>query len=201
MSPTRFERAVEALDAANRADPNRLPFEGGDAPKEWVHAELATRWVRRLVDEPSEALLLAARGHHLRRWLLPRRSYPDGRSGYLAWRRELQERHARDTGEILKDAGYGDDAIGRVAALIRKRGLGRDPEVQALEDALCLVFVETQLADFAPRHDPDKVVSILAGSLRKMSRAGREAAAALELAPEARALLERAAEGLERDGP
>ena len=128
----------------------------------------------------------------MRRWQLPRSEYPDGRVGYLQWRRELQERHARETGAILSEAGYDAALAERVGDLILKRGLGRDPEAQALEDALCLVFVETQLADFAPRHPEDKVIDILAKSLRKMSPAGRAVAADLTLSDAARALLERA---------
>ncbi len=185
------------IDARNAEDPNRLEHRGESQPKEALHAALATRWVETLIDEPSEALLLAARGHHLRRWQLPRSDYPEGRVGYLQWRRELQERHARETSAIVAEAGYDAATAARVSDLILKRGLGRDPEVQALEDALCLVFVETQLAAFAPRHAEDKVVEILVKSLRKMSPAGRAAAGDLALDADARALLERAVAALE----
>jgi hypothetical protein len=187
----RFQRAIAAIDAANAADPNTIEVEGKPRPKELAHAEMVSGWIERLVVEPDEALLLAARAHHLRRWMVPRAQFPAGLAGYHRWRRELQRRHAEETGRILAEAGYDRDAIERVAAIIQKRDLGRDPQVQALEDALCLVFMQTQLAEFAAAHSADKVAHVVGSTVRKMSPAGREAAAGLELAaPLRRVLLE-----------
>ena len=194
-----FERAIAAIDAANAEDPNALSYAGESRPKELLHSELVWRWVRQLQPDPSEALLLAARAHHLRRWQLPRSDYPEGRVGYLRWRKELQLRHARETGEILRTAGYDDELAKRVGDIIRKRGLGRDAEVQTLEDALCLVFVETQLGDFATKHPDEKVVDILMKSLKKMSERGREAARAIALSAAERGLLARAVAALSAD--
>jgi hypothetical protein len=191
-----FAAAISAIDAANAEDPNSLDSAGESRPKELVHAELATRWVHALQPDPSEALLLAARAHHLRRWRLPRSEYPEGRAGYHRWRTELQERHARGAGELLRAAGYTDAMVQRVGDIIRKRALARDPEVQTLEDALCLVFLETQFAAFAARHPEEKVVDILRKSLKKMSGQGREAANSLAFSATERRLLARALEAL-----
>ncbi len=178
MNAGRFERAIAAIDAANADDPNRIVARGAERPKELAHAELATEWVQRLRPDASEELLLAARAHHLRRWSIPRSSYPEGRSGYLRWRRELQKQHAADIGRILSAEGYDEDAIARVQDIVQKRRLATDPEVQAFEDALCLVFLETQLNDFAERY-ADKADDVLAKTMDKMSDAGRSLAAAL----------------------
>jgi hypothetical protein len=94
VNDDRFARAVTAIDRANADDPNRIMVRGEIQPKELAHSELATEWVRRLDAEPSEALLLAVRAHHIRRWMIPRSSYPTGRSGYLRWRRALHQLHA-----------------------------------------------------------------------------------------------------------
>ena len=188
----RFERAIAAIDAANAGDPETLTLHGKTVAKEQTHAEMATRWVERLRPNPSEALLLAARAHHVRRWERPRKDYPEGRHGYLRWRRDLQEFHAEIAGGILRDEGYDEAAVDRVGAIIRKRGLGRDPEVQALEDALSLVFLETQLHQFSPEHDEAKVVEILRKTWRKMSPAAQQAALTFEFAPEDRRLIEAA---------
>jgi hypothetical protein len=177
----RFDRAVAAIDRANADDPNVLVVAGVERPKELAHAKMATAWVQRLAPAASEPLLLAARGHHLRRWAVPRASFPAGRAGYLRWRREQHRRHADELAAILTDCGYDDATISRVASIVRKEGLGRDPEVQALEDALCLVFLETQLGDVAARLDHDKLVDVLAKTAKKMSPAGLEAAASLPL--------------------
>ncbi len=100
--------------------------------------------------------------------------------------------HAETVGDILREAGYDEGTVDRVGAIIRKRGLGRDEDVQAFEDALSLVFLETQLHEFSPEHDEAKVVDILRKTWRKMSAAAREAALAFDFAPEDRRLIEAA---------
>jgi len=74
---------------------------------------------------------------------------------------------------------------------VRKRGLGKDPEVQTLEDALCLVFLETQFHDLAARLEPDTLDGVVDKTLKKMSPAAIARVADLDLTPEDRALLTR----------
>lgn len=195
MDEGRFSRAIEAIDAANGDDPNRIVVRGEQKPKELAHAELVSAWVLRLTPDASEELRLAARAHHLRRWTIPRSSHPEGRAGYLKWRKVLHEQHAQDVAGILDDVGYDATAIARVQDLVRKRGLGKDPEVQVLEDALCLVFLETQLAELAARTDPEKMVGIVQKTAKKMSAPAIELVSELDLAADDRALLERALAG------
>ncbi|HEX6311415.1 MAG TPA: DUF4202 domain-containing protein [Acidimicrobiia bacterium] len=190
--PERFERAVAAIDAANADDPNRISVRGKEAPKELAHAELVTGWIERLRPDAPEELLLAARAHHVRRWEIPRGSYPDGRSGYLRWRRALHDLHARVVGELLAAAGYDREAIARVQAIVRKRGLPGDADVQALEDALCLVFLETQFGALAARLDAEKMDAVVAKTVAKMSADGLRLARTLDLGGNERAALERA---------
>jgi len=185
----RFTRAIAAIDAANADDPNLVTVRGRTGPKEVLHAELVTEWVQRLATDPSDALLLAARGHHFRRWTVPRSSAPAGRAGYLRWRKSLQEQQASELGALLVTVGYENDVIGRVQTLVRKVGLEHDRDVQALEDALCLVFLETQLADVAPRLEPETAQRVLLRTARKMSAAARTAIAELPLDPAAREAL------------
>ncbi len=191
MDEDRFDRAVGVVDAANAGDPNQIVVCGETRPKELAHAQLVTDWVRRLAPEPSEALLLAARAHHLRRWTISRSAYPVGRAGYLRWRRALHEQHALEVAEILEEVGYDHATIKRVQDIVRKRGLGDDPEVQVLEDALCLVFIETQLRDLARRVEPAKIAGILEKTTRKMSERAVELALGLDIEANERALLER----------
>ena len=188
----RLGRALAAIDAANADDPHRIRARGEDRPKELAHAELVSEWVEKLHPEPSELLRLAARAHHIRRWQIPRGDYPEGRKGYLRWRRALQAFHASEVGAILQGAGYDDASIARVQELVQKRGMGRDPEVQALEDALCLVFLETQFHDLAARLPEDKLLDVTCKTLRKMSPEAIARARALSLDSADAALLERA---------
>jgi Domain of unknown function (DUF4202) len=185
----RLTRAVAAIDAANADDPNQIVVGGERRPKELAHAELVTNWVRRLDADADEALLLAARAHHLRRWSIPRASYPAGRAGYLKWRRTLQDQHAREVAEILEAVGYDAATIARVQELVHKRGLGRDPDVQVLEDALCLVFIETQLHDLVERIEPEKLADIVEKTAKKMSPRALELALGLDIEADDLALL------------
>jgi hypothetical protein len=146
-----------------------------------------------LAPDCSDEQLIAARAHHLRRWALPRDDYPRDRAGYLRWRTALRRRHADDVAAIMREAGYDDAAVERVQAIVRKQGLGRDPEVQVHEDALCLVFLQTQLDDLAAKiGDEDKMLAILRKTAGKMSPAALAAAEALPLTPAGAALLGRA---------
>ena len=192
--PERFRRALLAIDAANADDPNTIVVRGETRPKEQAHAELAVEWVRRLVPDASDALLLAARAHHVRRWDIPRSSEPDGRAGYLKWKRRLQQHHADVAGRVLAEVGVDEATIERVQALVRKERLRADPEVQALEDALCLVFVETQFGDLAAQLGDDHMVDVVAKTIRKMSASALDAVGALGLDTRAMSIIARALE-------
>jgi hypothetical protein len=195
-TPDRLTAALAAIDAANADDPHTILVNGLEQPKELAHAVMMTRWVRRLSPDCSDAQLVAARAHHLRRWTIPRDDYPRDRAGYLRWRSALRRQHADDVAAIMHRAGYGDDDVGRVQAIIRKQGLGRDPEVQVHEDALCLVFLETQFDALAAQlADDDKMVDILRKTARKMSPEGLAAAGELPLSAEGAELLGRAVAG------
>lgn len=187
---TRFDQAVAAIDAANADDPTQIDVRGHAEPLALAHGRLATGWVLHLRADAPESVLLAARAHHLRRWEVPRATYPDGRAGYLRWRRDQKSRHAADVASILATAGYEPAEITRVQALIRRDGLGSDPDTQLVEDAACLVFVETQLLSTAAMLDDDAhMVSVLHKTAKKMSPAAIAAIGQVPLSPEGRAIL------------
>lgn len=188
----RYNQAIARIDAANASDPNELMVRGRPRPKALGEAELASEWLEHLRPDASEAVRLATRAHHVRRWEVPRSSYPDGRAGYLRWRRDLHERHAGLVADILRAEGYETTTIGRVQDIVRKRDLARDPEVQTFEDVLCLVFLETQFGELAGRLDEDKMVDVLRKTLVKMSDAGKAAAASIPLDDSEAALLQKA---------
>jgi hypothetical protein len=172
-----IDTAIEAIDAVNGDDPNLWNGE----PLALVQGRLAHGWVLRLEPDASAALLLAARAHHLRRWVVPRNSYPEGRPGYLRWRRDQKTRHASELRELLEQAGVDPPTVDRAVTIVAKTGLGHDPEVQVFEDAVCLTFVQTQLDSTADKLDADHMVEVIAKTLAKMSDAGRTAALTIEL--------------------
>ena len=193
--PDRFDAAIAAIDAANADDPTTIEIDGVLRPKEQAHAELMTGWVLRLDPDADEAQLLAARAHHLRRWSIPRTEYPEGRAGYLRWRTALKARHADEVAGILEGCGYPSGTVERVRQIVRKDHLRTDPAVQTHEDALCLTFLQTQLAGLGDQLGVDRTVEVLQKSLAKMSDRGRQAALGLDLGPAERDLVERAVGG------
>ena len=188
----RFEDAVARFDDANAQDPNHERVDGVPQPKELVYAGRMTASLARFVPDASEAVQLAARCQHIQRWTISRSTYPDGRDGYRAWRTDLARFHADTAGAILREVGYDAATIGRVQSLLRKERLKADPEVQLLEDVICLVFLQYYVAAFAAQHAESKVADILRKTWRKMSEKGRQAAFELDLPDDLRALIARA---------
>ena len=184
----RFDRAIARFDAANADDPNRESVAGHERPGELLYAERLTAMLARFAPDAAEVLRLAARCQHIQRWKIPRADYPMTRAGYHQWRTRLRDFHADLAATILGDAGYGDTMIGRVRSLIRKAALKADPEAQALEDVVALVFLESYLDDFVARHgdyDEAKFTDILTKTAKKMSARGREAALTMIALPSA----------------
>ena len=193
--PGRFEAALRHFDEANARDPNVETDDGVAHPRELLYARRLSDWVLRLCPDASEALRLAARCQHICRWEIPRHAYPMTRAGYLQWRATLKKFHAQKAGEILRELGYGEDMVRRVQDLNLKKDFPNDPEVRVLEDALCLVFLQFQLADLAAKTAGDKTINALRKSWQKMTGAARAEALKLNHGPREKALLERALKG------
>jgi hypothetical protein len=190
--PARFNEALARFDAANAEDPHTEVVNGVTYAKALLYAQRMSAWLERLVPDASEALRLAVRCQHIRRWTIPRQQYAMDRRGYLRWRTVLAQFHAATASDILQDVGYDADTIRRVQTLLRKEGLKRDPDVQCLEDVICLVFMENHLADFATQHDTAKLLDILRKTWQKMSPRGQEVARTLSLPSEVSQLVAQA---------
>lgn len=189
----RFLEAIRRFDEENERDPNIVDdSEGVAQPHELLYAKRLTDWVLRMCPEASESLLLAARCQHICRWLVPRSAYEMTRSGYLRWRSDLKQFHARKSEEILREVGYDDATIARVRDLNLKKQLGRDPDCQILEDALCLVTLQYQLSDLVAKTDPAKMIGILQKTWKKMSKPARDHALSLPFSETERQLIEKA---------
>ena len=191
-SSDRFNRAITLFDDANRQDPNHTVVDGQEHPNELLYARRMSEWLYKLDPDASEALKLAARSQHLMRWQIPRSRYPMTRAGYHEWRNDLSKFHAREAASLLQQAGYDDATIARVQSLLRKERLKTDAEMQLLEDVICLVFLESYFADFAKKHDEEKIVQILQRTWKKMSPRGHTAALKLQMEPGDRWLIEKA---------
>ena len=192
VDKSRFEAAIRKFDEVNSADPNTEIADGIAYPKELLYAQRMTACLNQVAPDASEALQLAVRCQHLRRWAIPRRDYPMDVQGYNKWRNNLKKYHAELAGELLQEVGYEPEIIQRVQFLVQKRQLKIDTEVQLLEDVICLVFLRYYFLDFAQQHPEEKVIDIVQKTWRKMTPQGHDLALQLELPPAAQQLVAKA---------
>ena len=189
---TAHDRARSLIDSAHAADPVR---ESDGRAAELAYGDRVQAWVAKLVPGASPILLLAARCQHLERWLTPRSTFPEGKVGYLAWRRSLYVKQADRARDLLLAAGVHAMEADEARAWISKTGLKTNPGTQALEDAAVLVFLENEIGAFAAQHADyprEKFVDILQKTWRKLSPAAQQAALGLELPPAIAALVRQA---------
>lgn len=179
----RLAAVIADIDAANAADPRQ---------RELVYSERMSDGLARLYPEASEALRIAARAQHICRWQIARTAYPLGRVGYNAWRGACRDHHAALIADLLRRHRYADGEIARVVKIVRKEGLKRDPESQALENVAGLVFVQHYLDEFVaahPDYDEERLAGILRKTLHKMDPVGHGAVLALPLPEPTRRLI------------
>jgi len=184
-----YSKARALIDAAHAADPERSP---DGRPAELAYADRMESWVSRIIPDASPVLRLAARCQHLERWQVPRSSYPEGKPGYLAWRRSLYVRQSERAREIMASAGIPADDAADAATWISKSGLKTNAGTQALEDSAVLTFLESEIEAFAAQHSEyprEKFVDILRKTWRKMSPRAQELARTLALPPHIAALV------------
>lgn len=188
----RFLQTINDFDTINAEDPHQETVLGEKVPKELLYSQRMTAMLEDFEPNDSEHLRLAARSQHIKRWSIPRDSFPMDRKGYLQWRTNLKKFHGELAGSVMAQNGYSQDDIDKVDDLLNKRALKTDLEAQTLEDVACLVFLKYYFDDFLTQHDDEKLVSILQKTWKKMSEKGRQAAMHLDLSPTAAGLVQKA---------
>ncbi|MBX9848818.1 MAG: DUF4202 domain-containing protein, partial [Rhodocyclaceae bacterium] len=127
--------------------------------------------------DASEAVQLAVRAQHIKRWTVPRNTYPMTPIGYKQWRTGLYTFHAATAGALMREAGYDEATITEVERIVSKKGIKVNPQTQLMEDVVALVFIEHYLTTFAAQHpdyDEAKWCDIIKKTWQKMSAQGRE---------------------------
>ncbi|MDO5603957.1 MAG: DUF4202 domain-containing protein [Paracoccus sp. (in: a-proteobacteria)] len=161
--------AFARIDDINAADPGR----DGDQPAALIYGRRMTAQQAALYPDAGAVLRIACRGQHIERWLLPRGDYPEGRAGYLAWRGEQGRRHGARIAAIMRDLGFAQAQADHAAAILRKEGIKRDPDAQALEDVACFTFMRHYMAPFSETRTPAEMARIVDRTARKMSAFAR----------------------------
>ena len=189
---TQLSKTLSIIDNLNKEDPVKVNTEHGQISKEILYSKRMQDRLNHFLPEAGETLQIAAYSQHVKRWSIPRSNYPMDRAGYKKWRTTLGQLHAETTAQAMLDTGYGEESVERVKYLLQKKGLKRDPETQALEDVICLVFIEYYLEDFATKHSEEKLIAIIQKTWKKMSTKGHAAALELTLPANLSALLKKA---------
>lgn len=172
----KYDKAILLIDEANKKDPNQEAVNGITYPKEYIYGVRMSERLDEFMPDAKEAIKLAVRCQHICRWEIPRSEFPMDRVGYFKWRNELKELHAKKAGEILEVVGYDQEVIEEVQFMLLKKQLKKSELTQALEDVICLVFLEHYFDDFITKHNEEKLIDIVQKTWAKMSDAGHEAA-------------------------
>jgi hypothetical protein len=173
-----FDAAVAQFTAIGATDPRRVIWEGRELPRQLGEAACLLYYVNRLQPAPSLALVLATHCQHLRRFAYPRSEFPEGRDGYLNWRKQAAQRSAEEARRILDGVGFGGPIIEQVLAIMTKQDRRHNLDCQTMEDALCLAFFRLDAPEFSTKHAADEVTRILRRTWLKMSEHGQAVALA-----------------------
>jgi len=167
-----YQTARDLIDAANRADPNKVSFDGREWPKELLYSERMSDMLQRFKPEADDVMKLAIRAQHIERWKSARKDYPEGRIGYLQWRKDLYKIQASRAAQLLGQAGYDQQQTDRAWQAVAKKNIKGNPDTQLLEDVTDLVFMEHYMLEFVgkhPEYSEQKWIEIIQKTWRKMS--------------------------------
>ncbi len=167
-----YETALSLIDTANSVDPNMVPVDGKDWPKELLYSERMSDMLQRYKPDADDTMKLAIRAQHIERWKTPRSDYPMDRIGYLKWRKDLYKIQANTAAALLQQAGYNSAEVERARNAIAKKNIKGNPDTQLLEDVTDLCFMEYYLLDFVGKHpdySEEKWIEIIQKTWGKMS--------------------------------
>lgn len=181
MANQRLQEVINSIDKINQQDPNRELYQDQDYAKEYLYSMRMSVMLDKYWPDANEYLKIAVHAQHIKRWHITRESFPQGKQGYLLWRKELGIYHAQLAAQLMLDQGYSEHEAELTANIIKKDKLKRNQDAQTLEDVACLVFLSHYFDKFAEKHPEDKVINILQKTWKKMSAHGHDIALTLKL--------------------
>ena len=183
MTNLRLAETLSAIDNINKQDPNITDVDGVSTPKELVYGERMSACLNQYWPDANEFLQIAVRAQHIKRWHLKRIDFPEGKSGYFTWRKELGKFHAELAETLMLENGYNSEEAEITANIVRKTKLKSNVSSQTLEDVACLVFLVYYFDEFSTKYSEGKIISIVQKTWNKMSDKGHEIALSLTLPP------------------
>lgn len=192
MTSSRLANTLMAIDRINSQDPNKTLVEGESFANELLYGQYMTACLQSYWPEAHEVLQIAVRAQHIKRWQLKRNEFPEGKAGYLTWRKEQGKFHASLTQALMQENNYSKEESEQAAQILRKEKLKSNPDTQTLEDVACLVFLQHYFDDFAAKHSEEKIIRIVQLTWRKMSDKAHDIALSLTLPEHLAALVGKA---------
>lgn len=141
-SKAAYEKARKLIDEVHKQDPlyqkeASSGTEGVEGQDELAYADAMEAWVNALIEKAGEEAFnrlkelpggldlvrLAARCQHLERFATPRNTFPDGKAGYLQWRRTLYVKQADKAVKLLTAAGVCQEECAYVHKWVSKTDL------------------------------------------------------------------------------
>jgi len=87
---------------------------------------------------------------------------------------------------------YLESEIDAVRQIILKKNFQFNPDAQTVEDALCLIFLESQFEELHQKTPDPKMIDIIQKTWKKMSAKAKEVALTLELPAHHKELIQEA---------
>ena len=119
----------KASGSVDETEGGQDELEYANAMEEWVTAlmekdEKGKQAILQIPGEnPIELIKLAARCQHLERFATPRNTFPEGKAGYLSWRRSLYTIQADKASALLIEAGVSEQEAKLVHTWVSKTDL------------------------------------------------------------------------------
>ena len=149
------EKAAPSVD--EREEEGQDEYAYANAMEEWIIALLEkTKGQSKVQDalsqipgeEPIELIKLAARCQHLERFATPRSTFPEGKAGYLHWRRSLYTIQADKASSLLLEAGLSEREAKLVHTWVSKTDLKPGKEGGEWGTQVCIGKKSSFLLDF-----------------------------------------------------
>lgn len=192
MTNQSLVKILGMIDAKNHQDPNRENWKGYNYAKEFLYGARMSTQLKNYIQDASVPLQIAARGHHICRWEIPRTQFPIGKKGYYQWRTSLYEYHAKKVGDIMQMQDVDQNIIDKTSLLITKKNLRTDADSKTLEDVICFVFLKYYADEFCKKHTEEKVIDILQKTWKKMTAEAKTYATHLDLSDYILGLIQKA---------
>ncbi len=132
-------------------------IKGSEVPEDYPHAINTLEWITKLGAYSDPLLEIAALGHDIERSMAGVKARKSDFPDYESFKAAHAENSARIVAQIMRECGWDEGSVEKVARMIRLHETGGDQEADVLRDADALSFFEVNLPYYFQRHDMEEV--------------------------------------------